>query len=1056
MRINANATEVSNIDEFVNAVKNSEDIILTDDITTPSDYTRTLTYGNYNIDGNHYTIYGKDQTTQFLRIMGGTIDEIKNITFDGFVNQIIPQDENGNPQDPDDNQGAAIINMSKISHIENTTFKNNSSANGGAIDNGYNAYIGHINAKFISNKATGHGESSGAAIFNQGHIANIEGYFEDNFASLHGAIWNHGTIDNITATFYKNHRSAVGATNGKVTITNSLFLENDSTGIDGVGQSGGAIHFYGGAKFYIKGTTFDKNSVWWKGGAIAAYGNQGNVLNIEDSIFTNNYAGEEGGAIYYNSAVGSTASVKNSTFTQNHGNRSGGAIHNGKATFDITNSTFDGNSSPWSGAIHNGGIMTITDSSLINNKATSGNAGGIQNTGSLTIKNTSFETNTTKGNGGALGNTNTIDIDNATINKNQATLGGGIYSQGDTATTTISNSTITNNTSTSTGGAIHVESGALTIINSIITDNQSGSGGAIHSLTDITLKADNGTLKIANNNTQTNNTAIFMAQKDTTINLNTTNNGLIEIEDIIDGDNYNISISGDLTNYDHITLENIQNIAQVDFKNSINNLNTLTLDKGGVLSLDKTETITTTNYIGNNGTLLLKTEMDKTTNTLTNGLINVSNDVSGHSNVIIDFLKDDTTSSPTDVFSPFLLAQNDDTSTSATFNVAAVIGSPYAWVAKYNIKGNETGSTWYLAVQTQQEPELPENPTEPETPDNTETPPPSTIPETPEASTPSQSTNPIYRAEIPAYIGVIRTAIEQNKNISSSVERGLNFKKNANCQKGKCRIKQILPEKTAWIDISHEKSKIESPTEIDAKINGTTLGIDIHRTHKQRIGLFGSYRNGTYDFSGQGYLLSTVGSEIKTDSVLGGAYYRYDNNNWLMLATIFAGKQDINITTNDNLIDTSTSAKQYGASFELAKKLTISQHLDLEPSLSLYYTYLDFDKINDSLGKSVYFDSTTYLEAELGLKLEYLYCRNGCSNSFYVKPSIIKTFSKNAKTKISSLDSIKAYEDEVLGRVELGTIFGIANNLSGYATNRYTFGSDYKSYDINLGLNYKF
>jgi hypothetical protein len=82
MRINANATEVSNIDDFVNAVKNSEDVILTDDTTTPSDYTRTLTYGNYSIDGIHYTIYGKDQTTQFLRIMGGTIDEIKNIIFD--------------------------------------------------------------------------------------------------------------------------------------------------------------------------------------------------------------------------------------------------------------------------------------------------------------------------------------------------------------------------------------------------------------------------------------------------------------------------------------------------------------------------------------------------------------------------------------------------------------------------------------------------------------------------------------------------------------------------------------------------------------------------------------------------------------------------------------------------------------------------------------------------------------------------------------------------------------------------------------------------------------
>lgn len=1042
------ATDVATMEEFVNAAKNSEDIVLTEDLTAPSDYNATLTYGDFNIDGNNHTIYGGDQTTQFIRNMSGSINEIKNITFDGFVNQSIPKDEEGNVQDPDDNQGAALVNMSTINRIENVTFKNNSAGNGGALDNGYGAYIGHINATFISNGAWGHGESSGGAIFNQGHIANIEGYFEDNVAGLHGAIWNHGTIDNITATFYKNHRSAVGATNGKVTITNSSFSENDSTGINGEGQSGGAIHFYGGAQFYIKGSTFDKNSVWWKGGAIAAYGGSGNILEVENSTFTNNYAGEEGGAIYYASKAGAKASVKNSTFTKNHGNWSGGAIHNSASTFDIADSKFEENSSPWSGAIANGGIMTITDSNFTKNKATSGNAGAVQNTGTLTIKGGTYTANTTNGNGGAIGNTKILTIEGAAIENNTAKIGGGVYTEGETASTTITNTTITNNTSSTSGGAVHVAKGNLTITNSTITGNESASGGAIHSHADITLKADNGTLKIADNNTKTNNTGIFMENQNTTINLDTKNNGLIEIKDIVDGNNYNLNITGDTLDYSLLTKENIDQIAHVDFQNSVNNLNTLSLNEGGVLSLELTETMNTTNLTGNNGAILLKAEMDSTTNTLTNGLINVSNDVSGHSNVILDFLKDDTSSAPTDVFSPFVNAPNDDKTTSATFNVAAVMGSPYAWVSKYNIKGDETGSVWYLAIQTEEEPDVPTPPVEPDNPNH--------LPFDPNFFTPNSSSRPIFRAEVPAYIGVTRTAIEQNRNIADSIKDGLSFKKNGNCQKGLCRTRHILPQKTAWIDVSYEKSKIKAPSEIDAKIKGTTLGIDIYHDYKQRAGIFGAYRNGEYDFSGKGDLLAKVGSDIKTDSILGGGYYRYDNNNWVVLATIFGGKQDLDITTDDTLIDTSTDAKQYGASLELAKRLAISRHLDIEPSLGLYYTYLDFDKISDKLGKEIYFDTTQYLEAELGLKVEYLCCRNGCTNRYYVKPSIIKTFAHGAKTKITGLNPIKSYEDEVLGRIELGTTFGITNNLSGYATGGYTFGSDYKSYDLNAGLNYKF
>ncbi|MBE6462818.1 MAG: autotransporter domain-containing protein [Alphaproteobacteria bacterium] len=1111
------ATDVATMEEFTNALNNGENIVLTDDLTAPSNYSTTYPKkSDYSIDGNNHTIYGGDQTTQFIRNMGGSINEIKNITFDGFVNQVIPKDEDGNVLDPDDNMGAVITNQGRIEKIDGT-FKNNQAYHGAAIFNGSNKYIGSINGTFTGNKSETYSdkvytEASGAAIHNQGHIGNITGTFENNTAQMAGTIWNYGTIDNITATFKNNHRSAVGGNHGTVTITNSLFYQNDTTGRlyywtdeDGNlkstnhGQSGAGLVWWGGQTFNVYNTTFEENRADWKGGAIGGW--NGGALKLVDSFLTNNSSGEEGGGIYQTG--NGTGEITNTVFTQNKG-RTGGAIYS-TAKYTIKDSTFQKNQDTvnWStggGAIANGGTMTI-DNSLItenkshsagggisnfggtlvynNNKITSNHAqsygGGVYTSGGkVTINNSTIEANTSANGAAGASRSGEIEINNSTITNNQSSNKGGAFYVGEiikdevstTGTLTINDSTITNNTSSASGGAVHVAKGNLTITNSTITGNESASGGAIHSHADITLKADNGTLKIADNNTKTNNTGIFMENQNTTINLDTKNNGLIEIKDIVDGNNYNLNITGDTLDYSLLTKENIDQIAHVDFQNSVNNLNTLSLNEGGVLSLELTETMNTTNLTGNNGAILLKAEMDSTTNTLTNGLINVSNDVSGHSNVILDFLKDDTSSAPTDVFSPFVNAPNDDKTTSATFNVAAVMGSPYAWVSKYNIKGDETGSVWYLAIQTEEEPvdpvppvepdepvtpEEPDEPVTPEEPDN-----PNLLPLDPNFPTLHPSARPIYRAEVPTYIGVTRTAIEQNRSIADSIKDGLSFKKNGNCKKGFCRTRRVLPQKTAWIDVSYEKSKIKAPSEIDAKIKGTTLGIDIYHDYKQRAGIFGAYRNGEYDFSGKGDLLAKVGSDIKTDSILGGGYYRYDNNNWVVLATIFGGKQDLDITTDDTLIDTSTDAKQYGASLELAKRLAISRHLDIEPSLGLYYTYLDFDKISDKLGKEIYFDTTQYLEAELGLKVEYLCCRNGCTNRYYVKPSIIKTFAHGAKTKITGLNPIKSYEDEVLGRIELGTTFGITNNLSGYATGGYTFGSDYKSYDLNAGLNYKF
>lgn len=176
-----------------------------------------------------------------------------------------------------------------------------------------------------------------------------------------------------------------------------------------------------------------------------------------------------------------------------------------------------------------------------------------------------------------------------------------------------------------------------------------------------------------------------------------------------------------------------------------------------------------------------------------------------------------------------------------------------------------------------------------------------------------------------------------------------------------------------------------------------------------------------------------------------------------MLGTLFAGKQDIDITTDDKIVSASTDAMQYGASAEFSRKLAIARYLNLEPSLGLRYTMTDIDSLSDNVGKRVNFDVLHFAEVELGAKLEDLFCRDGCTNRLYAKPSVIQTFVKGGKTQITGVQNeVKSIKSQTLGRLEIGGEFGLSSSLSGYAAGGYTFGEDYSAYDVNLGLNYAF
>ncbi|MBO5441011.1 MAG: autotransporter domain-containing protein, partial [Alphaproteobacteria bacterium] len=548
--------------------------------------------------------------------------------------------------------------------------------------------------------------------------------------------------------------------------------------------------------------------------------------------------------------------------------------------------------------------------------------------------------------------------------------------------------------------------------------------------------------------------------------LKTYNGGQIKIYDDIDGEDYDIEISGNVT--DNLTDEVIdeemkeevgdvlaavkgEGNGEVYLLGNVKNVANFNMLAGSMVHLGHDAVINTKNYKSDNATLKLDVAVNAEDKTLQNGIINVSGDVEGNTNVIVNL---ETPDAGKGSVVKFLDAPNDDMLTPASFNIARVIGSPYMWNSEVNYKGETDGNHWYLAMGEEKNPdyEWPED--KPDDNNSGEDKPGEDKPgeDKPEVKVP-------YAPEIAAFAGIQRVAIEQNRSIADSVLKGIAFTKKTDCSNGYCGRFKVLPRKQAWIHTLYENADIKAPSDMDAKINGVTVGIDVYRTNSDRIGVFGAYRDGKYDFSGKGKYYSSLSSDIKNESWLGGLYYKRSCNSWLVLATLFAGEQNIDMSTEDKIAFADTDSTQYGMSVSLGKEFSVGQYWNLVPELSFFYSVIDTDDVYDNVGKGMEFDTLNYAEAEFGTKFEYQFCKNGCSNRVYVKPSVIRTFASGAHSRLlikKGSEKIKTYDEQTLGRGELGGEFGISSKFSGYVRGGYTFGDDYNAYDVLFGVSYRF
>ena len=300
-------------------------------------------------------------------------------------------------------QGGAIAN--RYATIGNITgnFKNNyarddktstdsyNATSGGAIY-GYTGNFGDITGEFVGNNAEGN-YAIGGAIYNYGHIGNVQGIFKDNHVSATnvaqgGAIAvansSNYAIDSITADFTKNYAIAGNyAQGGAISMINGNGIGNitgDFTKnyvLSGNYAQGGAISIQyssGGMgnlkgnfiQNYAKDTNTTGSSNYATAGGAAYLNGAGGMQNMT-AYFEKNYAMSgnyaQGGALYMGN--GTSVNEMNANFVDNYVSSS-----NTNVTSDYYNVTAGG-----ALVLREGGRVTKLVGSFQNNYVKSENKG---------------------------------------------------------------------------------------------------------------------------------------------------------------------------------------------------------------------------------------------------------------------------------------------------------------------------------------------------------------------------------------------------------------------------------------------------------------------------------------------------------------------------------------------------------------------------------------------------------------------------------------------------------------------------------------------------------
>jgi hypothetical protein len=163
----------------------------------------------------------------------------------------------------------------------------------------------------------------------------------------------------------------------------------------------------------------------------------------------------------------------------------GGILNNGTLTLNTSTLNNDNAISGMNGgAIFNNGTLIASGDTFTNNNALTSAGGAIFSLGTATINNSSFTGNRAINGGAVEGVNSNLTITNSTFTNNSVVpggVGGAVVSAGNTKVT-ITGSSFTGNTAIGgAGGAIYnSNTSTLKVMNSSLTNSQSGLGAAIY------------------------------------------------------------------------------------------------------------------------------------------------------------------------------------------------------------------------------------------------------------------------------------------------------------------------------------------------------------------------------------------------------------------------------------------------------------------------------------------------------------------------------------------------------------------------------------------------
>ena len=485
---------------------------------------------------------------------------------------------------------------------------------------------------------------------------------------------------------------------------------------------------------------------------------------------------------------------------------------------------------------------------------------------------------------------------------------------------------------------------------------------------------------------------------------------------------------------------------------SVSNDGSMTFTHSG----DDADDITTIygNYTAyNNAQMTI--DVNPTTNT--SDLLRIDGDVSGTTNVVLNVLQENV--KPTQLIK-FVEAENDDLATGAYFNIFRVDGSAFKWNSLYqdnawytatddiipdgSVSGYGDGDMGNMAddKELQADAQLPDGfPTAPTTP-----------------NLGGNSTNsPSVVGEAIAYMGLPSAGIEQTRGMTRNISEKVAATKvySKQCHGFYDCAYDGAPLRNAWAAPVYSYSDVKAPYSYEAEISGFEGGFDIQSDVYNRLGVFASYRQGSYDFDGDGDdYYSKTGADMDIDSYILGLYHRYDEGKLWTMGQIFLGYQDVSMSSDDG-VSSSTDGIEFGAAIEGGLIFNPMTNLTIEPIIRLAYTQINYDDASDNYGKTATYGDVRNIEVEAGVKVEKTYLRKNGYAKLYVKPSIIQNIG-SGDVQVTSLRQVDGLENSTLGRLEVGGSMSFDDQWSGYANAAYTFGSDYTNAAVNAGLNYAF